>query len=123
MAALIYGGLVMAVPQVGAVWELAFLLVGCGFLLTVANTSANTFLQSQADNQSRGQTASLYMLAMRGGLSLGNLATGVMISLSNVRLAFFMNGLLAIAVQSLTRPILGELPRLPASDSRYRVFE
>lgn len=100
MAALVYGGLVMAVPQAGAVWELALLLVGCGFLLTVANTSANTFLQSQADDQSRGQTASLYMLAMRGGLSLGNLATGAIISLSSVRLAFFVNGLLAIAVQA-----------------------
>lgn len=100
MAAVVYGGLVMAVPHVRAVWELAFLLVGCGFLLTVANTSANTFLQSQADNQSRGQTASLYMLAMRGGLSLGNLATGAMISLSSVQLAFFVNGLLAMAVQA-----------------------
>jgi hypothetical protein len=40
------------------------------------------------------------MLAMRGGLSLGNLATGAMISLSSVHLAFLLNGLLAIAAQS-----------------------
>jgi MFS family permease len=99
-AALAYGLFIVAASQVGAVWQLAILLVGSGFLLTVANTSANTFLQSQANDQNRGQTASLFMLAMRGGLSLGNLATGMIISLSSVHLAFAMNGLLAIGVQA-----------------------
>jgi MFS family permease len=99
-AALVYGLFIVAVAQVGAVWQLAFLLVGSGFLLTVANTSANTFLQSQANDQNRGQMASLFMLAMRGGLSLGNLATGTIIGLSSVHLAFVMNGLLAIGVQA-----------------------
>jgi MFS family permease len=100
-AALVYGLFILAVSQVGTVWELGFLLVGSGFLLTVANTSANTFLQSQASNENRGQTASLFMLAMRGGLSLGNLVTGTIISLSSVHLAFLLNGLLAITVQAL----------------------
>ena len=99
-AALVYGLFIVSVSQVRAVWQLAFLLVGSGFLLTVANTSANTFLQSQANDQNRGQTASLFMLAMRGGLSLGNLATGMIISLSSVHLAFIVNGLLAIGVQA-----------------------
>lgn len=62
-AALCYGFFMMAVSTVGAVWQLAVLLVGSGFLLTVANTSANTFLQSEATNQNRGQMASLFMLA------------------------------------------------------------
>ena len=100
MAALVYGLFIVAASQVGAVWQLALLLVGSGFLLTVANTSANTFLQSQANNESRGQTASLFMLAMRGGLSLGNLATVTIISLTSVYLAFMMNGVLAILVQA-----------------------
>ena len=100
-AALIYGLFIVAASQVGAVWQLALLLVGSGFLLTVANTSANTFLQSQANDQNRGQTASLFMLAMRGGLSLGNLATGMLISLSSVHLAFIMNGLLAMVTSKV----------------------
>lgn len=99
-AALIYGAFVIAVSRVAAIWELAILLVGCGFLLTVANTSANTFLQSQATDQTRGQTASLFMLSMRGGLSLGNLITGAMISLSSIPAAFLVNGLLAVAIQA-----------------------
>ncbi len=98
-AALCYGFLMMAVSTVGAVWQLAVLLVGSGFLLTVANTSANTFLQSEANDQNRGQMASLFMLATRDGLSLGNLATGTFISLSSVHLAFLLNGLLAVGVQ------------------------
>jgi sugar phosphate permease len=89
----------MAASMVGAVWHLAVVLVGSGFLRTVANTSANTFLQSEANDQNRGQTASLFMLATRGGLSLGNLATGMFISLSSLHLAFLLNGLLAIGVQ------------------------
>jgi MFS family permease len=98
-AALGYGLVIMAVSTVGAVWQLAVLLVGSGFLLTVANTSANTFLQSEANDQNRGQMASLFMLATRGGLSLGNLATGTFISLSSLHLAFLLNGLLAVGVQ------------------------
>jgi predicted MFS family arabinose efflux permease len=98
-ASLVYGLLIAAASQVGAVWQLALLLVGGGFLLTVANTSANALLQSQANNQDRAQTESLYMLAMRGGLSLGNLATGMIISFSSLHFAFVVNGLLAIGVQ------------------------
>lgn len=99
-AALVFGLFIAAAAEVGAVWQLAMVLVGSGFLLTVANTSANTFLQSQANDQNRGETASLFMLAMRGGLSLGNLATGTIISLSSIRLALIMNGLLVIGVQA-----------------------
>jgi MFS family permease len=98
-AALGYGFFMMAASMVGAVWQLAVVLVGSGFLLTVANTSANTFLQSEADDQNRGQMASLFMLAMRGGLSLGNLATGTFISFSSLHLAFMLNGLLSVGVQ------------------------
>ena len=101
IAAFFYGLFIVAVSRIGTVWQLAFLLVGSGFLLTVANTSANTFLQSHANNENRGQTASLYMLALRGGLSLGNLASGTMISLTNVHLAFMLNGLLAIVIQTI----------------------
>jgi len=94
-----FGLCIVAASQVGTVWQLAAALVGSGFLLTVANTSANTYLQSKANNRNRGQTASLFMLAMRGGMSIGYLATGIVVSLSNVQTAFLINGTLAIVVQ------------------------
>ncbi|MFS8067551.1 MAG: hypothetical protein ACMG6S_14405, partial [Byssovorax sp.] len=43
-----------------------------------------------------GQTASLFMLAMRGGLSLGSLVTGLSIELLGVRQALLINGALAV---------------------------
>jgi len=112
-AAVIYGLFLMGVPAVGATWQLGLLLICSGFLLTVANTSANTYLQSQANDQSRGQTASLYMLAMRGGLSLGNLMTGLAISVSSVRLAFVLNGVAALCLQGL---LFRRILRKDASD-------
>lgn len=99
-AALVYGLAMMAVSRAASVPELAALLVVCGFLMTVANTSANTHLQSQATNLNRGQTVSLYMLAMRGGMSLGNLATGTLIGAAGLKFAFLLNGTLAVAVQA-----------------------
>ncbi len=99
IAAVGYGLFMMAVSTVGAVWQLAVLLVGSGFLFTVANTSANTFLQSEANDRNRGQMASLFMLATRGGLSLGNLAAGAFISLSGIHLVFLLSGLSAVVVQ------------------------
>lgn len=99
-AALVYGLCIATASQVRSVWQLAFLLVASGFLLTVANTSANTYLQSQANEQNRGKTASLFMLAMRGGLSLGNFAAGMAISLTSIQVAFLANGILAILIQA-----------------------
>jgi len=99
IAALFYGLFVMGVSGVGTTWQLASILVGSGFLLTVANASANTFLQSCASDDNRGQTASLFMLAMRGGLSVGDLITGSMTSLLGVQHALLINGILAVIIQ------------------------
>ena len=122
-AAIAYGAIMLGVSRAATVWQLAALLVASGFLLTVANTSANTFLQTLATNRNRGQTASLYMLAMRGGMSLGNLATGSVIGLSSPQTAFLVNGLLAIAIQAVifrrmytNEPRLEEAALPPARD-------
>jgi len=99
-AAAAYGVLIIVASRIDSIAHLAAVLVGSGFMLTVANTSANTFLQSKATNLNRGQTASLFMLAMRGGMSIGNLVTGVIVSLSNVQTALIINGILAMALQA-----------------------
>lgn len=112
-AAVAYGVVILTVSRVAGVWQLAALLVACGFLLTVANTSANTFLQSEASNRNRGQTASLYMLAMRGGMSVGNLATGAAIAVSGPRVAFLVNGMLAIAIQTFIFRRIVQPPQNP----------
>ena len=49
-------------------------LVLAGIAMSVSNTSANSLLQAGRGPRLRGQTVSLYMLAMRGGMALGSLA-------------------------------------------------
>jgi MFS family permease len=80
-------------------WGLPTLLVVGGMAMSVSNISANTLLQANTPSQLRGQAVSLYMLAMRGGLSIGSLLTGVSVSLLGVNHAMFINGALAVVAQ------------------------
>lgn len=67
--------------------------------MSVTNTSANTFVQSAAAANLRGQAVSLFMLASRGGTALGALATGLSIGIFGIRDALFINGALAVLAQ------------------------
>ena len=64
--------------------------------MTVSNASANALLQSAAPARIRGQTVALFMLASRGGASLGSLMTGLAVSTFGVREALLVNGVLAV---------------------------
>jgi predicted MFS family arabinose efflux permease len=79
-------------------WALPVLLAIGGFSMAVSNTSANSLLQASAPARLRGRTISLYMLAMRGGLSIGSLLAGVSANLLGVRHALLINGVLAVAI-------------------------
>jgi predicted MFS family arabinose efflux permease len=91
----------MLASQCTSPWELALLFACAGFAMTLSNTSANTLLQSAAQAEVRGQSVSLFMLVMRGGMALGGLLTGLSVSLLGVRQALFANGALAIGLQLL----------------------
>jgi MFS family permease len=80
-------------------WGLSALLVLAGASMTVSNTAANSLLQATAHPRQLGRTVSLYMLAMRGGISLGALITGATVGLLGVQRALLLNGLLAVALQ------------------------
>jgi predicted MFS family arabinose efflux permease len=75
------------------------LLAIAGAAMTLSNTALNIFLQGAAEETLRGQTASLYMLAMRGGLALGNLFSGASISWLGIRSALVADAVLALALQ------------------------
>jgi len=99
--AIAYGVVVVLASQATSVWGLT-LLFGCaGYAMTLSNTSANTLLQSASSSAMRGQTVSLFMLVMRGGMAVGGLLTGLSISLLGVREALLLNGLLALLCQLL----------------------
>jgi len=89
-------------------WALPVLLMLAGFAMAVSNTCGNTLLQATAPERLRGRTVSLYMLAMRGGHSLGGLLTGASVHVLGVRSALLINGVLAVALQiSIRRRWLG----------------
>ena len=70
-----------------------------GIAMSVANTSANTVVQSAAPSAMRGLAVSAYMLAMRGSIAIGALLTGLSVSAVGVRRALLINGVLAILGQ------------------------
>ena len=82
-------------------WGLPALLVLAGISMSICNISANSLLQVAASPRLRGRTVSLFMLAMRGRISLGGLLTGVSVMLIGVRDALVINGVLAILANML----------------------
>lgn len=101
-AAILYGVVLVAVSFNPYLSVLSALLVLAGAALTASNISANSLLQGVAPDGVRGRVASVYMLAMRGGLSLGNLMTGFSVHFLGVRHALLLNGAVAIALQIWT---------------------
>jgi len=76
-----------------------FLIVFAGAALTMSNTASNANLQKTAHNDIRGQVMSLFQTALHGGMSIGSLFAGLMISHFGVRVALFANGLTAAVFQ------------------------
>jgi predicted MFS family arabinose efflux permease len=98
--AVAYGAVLVLTALTPWFWALPPLLMLAGASMTVSNTSANTLLQGSAGAH-LGQTVSLYMLAVRGGSSIGALLTGAEIGLLGVRHAFLVNGVAALVVQAV----------------------
>ena len=80
-------------------WGLPALLVVAGMAMSISNISANTLLLSNTLPQLRGQTVTLFLLAMRGGLGIGSLFAGATVSVLGVGEALLINGTLAVLRQ------------------------
>jgi MFS family permease len=98
--ALAYGILVAGAAASPWLSALPVLLMLAGASMTISNTAANSLLQATAGPRILGRTVSLYMLAIRGGASLGAVLTGAAATLVGVRSALLFDGLAALAVQA-----------------------
>jgi predicted MFS family arabinose efflux permease len=65
--------------------------------MTTFNTGINSLLQFHAPEHMRGQISSLYMLSLRGGMSIGNLIAGPVITQIGISRFLLINGCLVIA--------------------------
>jgi predicted MFS family arabinose efflux permease len=81
-------------------WGVPVLLFLAGACVTIGNTAASSFLQSSASPLVLGRIVSLYMLAMRGGISLGSLLTGATVSWLGVQRGLLINGAAAVVIQA-----------------------
>jgi predicted MFS family arabinose efflux permease len=81
-------------------WVLPVLLAFSGVAMTISNTAANALIQTSASSRVLGLTVSLYMLAMRGGISIGALVTGAAVSLVGIQRTILFNGVVAILLQT-----------------------
>jgi MFS family permease len=93
--ALAFAGTVVLVALDPWAWGLPLLFTLAGLAMTASNVSINAFIQVTAPPSLRGRSISLFMLAMRGGMSIGGLLTGLSVSWLGVRHALLVNGLLA----------------------------
>lgn len=96
-SALAYGALTTLAAISPWTWALPAILMFAGIAMAVSNTSANSLLLAIAPARLRGRTISLYMLAMRGGLSVGSLLAGISSDIIGVRYTLLFCGLLAVA--------------------------
>jgi len=94
--AAIYGVVVVCAATNPWANALPALFVVAGMAMTASNATANTLLQSVAAAGIRGRSVSLFMLAVRGGASLGGLLTGAAVTAFGVRHALFFDGACAI---------------------------
>ncbi len=94
--ALGYALVVVLVALVPGPWTLPVLFGLGGVCMTACNASAQALIQIRAPASLRGQAMSLYMLSMRGGLSVGALLTGALVSRIGVRQALLADGCLAL---------------------------
>jgi predicted MFS family arabinose efflux permease len=72
-----------------------------GVAFISCNAIANTRLQAAVSDSLRGRAASLFVLAFRGALPLGNLMTGFTVDRFGVRPALLLNAFLALASLAL----------------------
>jgi MFS family permease len=98
-SAISYGAVLTGVAVMPWFWGVPVLLLLAGALMTVVGTSVNTLLQSHVRPQLLGQVVSLYMLALRGGFSLGALLTGCAVDAIGIRHTLMVDGVMAIVAQ------------------------
>lgn len=102
-SALALGGLVVLTALNPWFWAMPPLLVLAGAATTISSISANSLLQTAASPRLLGRTVSLYMLAMRGGMSIGALLTGAAVSAIGVQHALLLDGAAAVIAQAAVR--------------------
>jgi len=94
----IYGTLILAFAMSDVLWLSDILLFFTGAALMVVFSTVTSLIQLIAPNEMRGRVMSIYMVAFRGGMPLGSLASGYLATFLGAPNVIAINGVLLIVV-------------------------
>jgi len=94
----VYGLLIVAFSLSRTLWLSNVLLFLIGAALMVVFSSVTSLIQLIAPNEMRGRVMSIYMVAFRGGMPLGSLASGILATFIDPTLVIGINGGLLVVV-------------------------
>lgn len=94
----VYGLLIIAFAMSRTLWLSDILLFLTGAALMVVFSTVTSLVQLIAPNEMRGRVMSIYMLAFRGGMPLGSLASGYLATIIDAPRVLEINGVLLVAV-------------------------
>lgn len=89
-----FGILTVLFAQSRVFWLNAILLFACGAGLVMVFAMISSLVQLIAPNEMRGRVMSIYMVAFRGGMPLGSLASGFVASYTSAPFVLTVNGVL-----------------------------
>lgn len=95
---MLYGLLILAFAVSRVLWLSELLLFLTGVALMVVFSTVTSLIQLIAPNEMRGRVMSIYMVAFRGGMPLGALASGYLATLIGAPTVIGINGVLLVIV-------------------------
>ncbi len=94
----IYGILIVAFAMSRTLWLSEILLFLTGAALMIVFSTVTSLVQLIAPNEMRGRVMSIYMLAFRGGMPIGSLASGYAATFIGAPAVLEINGVLLVGV-------------------------
>src|SRR4051812_21673206 len=94
----VYGILIIGFAVSRVLWLSDILLFLTGAALMVVFSTVTSLVQMIAPNEMRGRVMSIYMLAFRGGMPLGSLASGYLATFIGAPMVIGINGALLVVV-------------------------
>src|SRR5205807_8819501 len=94
----VYGILILAFATSHLLWLSDVLLFFTGAALMMVFSTVTSLVQLIAPNEMRGRVMSIYMVAFRGGMPLGSLASGYFATIIGAPMVIGVNGVLLVLV-------------------------
>jgi MFS family permease len=94
----VYGILILAFAMSHVLWLSSILLFFTGAALMMVFSTVTSLVQLIAPNEMRGRVMSIYMVAFRGGMPIGSLASGYLATLIGAPTVIGINGVLLVIV-------------------------